>query len=198
MRTENLSHTSSALLITLTDLTTIMRISLLITCAAFLLAVNSRAQQPPPAKELKIDAITLEQGVLPGGNRPWIKLVATFHSTPRWADGIAFSFTALLGANNEYRVLTGIVRYANIRAGANRAVMYLSPNTVERFGPPVAVKVKAFKNEESDEANYKGPGSFPADWDRKYDKLSGLLLSVIQTPWLTTDYSSSPDIFATQ
>ena len=76
--------------------------------------------------------------------------------------------------------------------------MYLSPNTVERFGPPIAVKVRAFKNEESDEAQDKSTAQFPADWDNKYDKFPGLLLTVIQTPWLTTDYSTSPDIFASQ
>jgi hypothetical protein len=159
---------------------------------------QASAQQPPPPKEIKIDSVTVEQGVLPGGNRPWVKLVANFHSTPRWSDGVAFSFTALLGANNQYRVVNGVVRYANIKAGASRAVMYLSPNTAERFGAPVAVKVKAFKEEQSDEAEFKSGGSFPPDWERKFDKYPGLLLSVIQTPWLTTDYSTSPDIFATQ
>ena len=119
-----------------------------------LLTADLKAQQPAEApKQLKIDSVTLEQGALPGTNRPWVKLVATFRSAPRWSDGVAFSFTALLGANNQYRVLTGVVRYANIKGGASRAVMYLSPNTVERFVIfPVAVKVRAFKNEESDEA----------------------------------------------
>ena len=164
-----------------------------------LLTVDLTAQQPAEApKQLKIDSVTLEQGTLPGTNRPWVKLVATFRSAPRWSDGVAFSFTALLGANNQYRVLTGVVRYANIKGGTSRAVMYLSPSTVERFGPPVAVKVRAFKNEESDEAQYKSSATFPADWDRKYDKYPGLLLTVIQTPWLAADYSNSPDIFAAQ
>jgi hypothetical protein len=159
-----------------------------------------RAQAPGAAapKQIKINSVTLEQGALPGANRPWVKLVANFQSTPRWSDGVAFSFTALLGANNQYRVVNGVVRYANIKAGASRAVMYLSPNTVERFGPPLAVKVKAFKDEESDLAEFKGPGTYPPDWERRFDKYPGLLLSVIQTPWLTTDYSTSPDIFATQ
>ena len=173
----------------------------LFTIAALVTSFGDISAQTPaaaPVHELKIDVVTLEQGILPGGNRPWIKLVATFHSTPRWVDGVAFSFTALLGANNQYRVVNGVVRYANVKAGANRAVMYLSPNTVERFGAPVAVKVKGFKDEQSDEAEYRGAGNYPADWERRFDKYPGLLLSVIQTPWLTTDYSSSPDIFATQ
>ena len=70
-----------------------------------LLLTNLNAQRPADApKQLKIDSVTLEQGALPGTNRAWIKLVATFRSAPRWADGIAFSFTALLGANNQYHI----------------------------------------------------------------------------------------------
>ncbi|MGZ4983778.1 MAG: hypothetical protein ACXV9Q_06740 [Chthoniobacterales bacterium] len=172
-----------------------------IVCYSLLLTASfAFAQQPAagPPKELKIEAVTVETGAVPGTAQTWVKLVAKFQSTPRWADGIAFSFTALLGTANQYRVLNGVVRYANIKAGSNRAVMYISPNTVERFGVPLAVKVKAYKNEESDEAEYKTSATYPADWDRKFDKYPGLLLTVIQTPWLISDYASSPDIFATQ
>lgn len=174
--------------------------SLAVFLGGVLLTGSTFAQTPAPAppKDIHIDAVTLEQGTLPGGTRPWVKLVATFHSTPRWMDGVAFSFTALLGADKQYRVINGVVRYANVKGGVNRAVMYLSPNTVERFGAPVAVKVRGFKDEQSDQAEYKGPGTYPPDWERRFDKYPGLLLTVIQTPWLTTDYSTSPDIFATQ
>src|SRR5690349_17088112 len=82
------------------------------------------AQQPAPTpKEIKIQAVTLESGVLPGTGRNWIKVVTQFQSTPRWADGIVFSYNVLLGAENQYRVLPGTVRYANVKGGVNRAVM---------------------------------------------------------------------------
>src|SRR4051812_12042215 len=108
-----------------------------------------KSQQPSAAAaEVKIQSITLEPGTLQGSNRQWIKVVTNFQTTPRWADGIVFSYSVLLGANNQFRVLPGTVRYANIKGGGNRAVMYISPNTAERFGPPIAVHVKAFYKDE--------------------------------------------------
>ncbi len=105
----------------------------------------------------------------------------------------------LLGAGDQYRVLPGIVRYANVKGGGNRAVMYISPNTAESFGAPITAHVKAFyKDELADDFVMKGSGNIPAGWETQYDKYPGLLLTVIQTPWLITDYSNSPDIFATQ
>ena len=164
-------------------------------------ATPALAQQPPtPApKEVKIQAVTLEPAPVPGSNRTWIKVVTQFQSVPRWADGIVFSYAVLLGAGDQYRVLPGTVRYANVKGGMNRAVMYVSPNTVERFGAPVAAHVKAFyKDEQADDFVFKGQGTVPSNWETQFNKYPGLLLIVIHTPWIISDYSSSPDIFATQ
>jgi hypothetical protein len=158
------------------------------------LASNAFSQQPTPAKLVKILAVTMESGAIAGSNRPWIKVVTQFQTTPAWCDGVAFSYLVLLGANNEYRVLPGTVRYANVRAGVNRAVMYISPNTVERFGGPITARVTAYyKDEPVDEGAYKSAGS-PPNWER-LNKYDGLLLTVIHTPWVINDYSASPDIF---
>ncbi|MEP7015271.1 MAG: hypothetical protein ABI925_07510 [Verrucomicrobiota bacterium] len=157
-------------------------------------------QQPSPMpKQVSIQNVTLESAAVPGSNRPWIKVVTQFQSVPRWADGIAFSYTILLGAGDQYRVLPGIVRYANVKGGLNRAVMYVSPNTVERFGPPLTAHVRVYyKDEVADDFIMKGASNIPASWETQYNKYPGLLLTVINTPWLISDYSNSPDIFATQ
>jgi len=161
---------------------------------------SSFAQQPAPTpKEVQIKNIVLEPGVMQGSNRQWIKVVTQFESTPRWADGISFSYAVLLGAGDQFRVLPGIVRYANVKGGPNRAVMYISPNTAERFGPPLAVHVKAFyKDDQADEFALKPPANVNQQWEAKYNKYPGLLMTVLSTPWVFSDYSASPDIFAAQ
>lgn len=158
------------------------------------------AQQPSATpKQVTIQNVTMESAAMPGSNRPWIKIVTNFQSTVRWADGIVFSYTVLLGAGDQHRVLPGVVRYANVKGGNNRAVMYISPNTAERFGAPVAAHVKAFyKDEIADDFQMKPTGNVASNWETQYDKYPGLLLTVINTPWIITDYASSPDIFATQ
>jgi hypothetical protein len=171
--------------------------------AAFLIsafAISAEAQQPSATpKQVAIQNVTLESANMPGSNRPWIKVVTTFQCAPRWADGIVFSYMVLLGAGDQHRVLPGVVRYANVKAGTNRAVMYISPNTAERFGAPVTAHVKAFyKDDIADDFMMKSAGNIPVGWETQYDKYPGLLLTVIQTPWIITDYSTSPDIFATQ
>src|SRR5437868_5626387 len=101
-----------------------------------LIGIWASAQQPAAAaaKEVKILNVTLEPATTAGSNRQWIKVVTQFQSTPRWADGMVFSYSILLGSGDQFRVLPGTVRYANIKGGLNRAVMYISPNTAERFG----------------------------------------------------------------
>ena len=161
---------------------------------------TGRAQQPSATpKQISIQNVTFESAALPGSTRPWIKVVANFQSAVRWADGIAFSYTILLSAGEQHRVLPGVVRYANVKGGNNRAVMYISPNTAERFGAPVGAHVKAFyKDELADDFVMKPSGNVSSSWETQYDKYPGLLLTVINTPWLISDYSASPDIFATQ
>jgi hypothetical protein len=161
---------------------------------------SASAQQPAPTpKEIKIQAVTFEAGVLPGSNRQWIKVVTQFQSTPRWADGIVFSYAVLIGAGDQYRILPGTLRYANVKGGMNRAVMYISPNTAERFGTPLAAHVRAYyKDEIADDFVLKPAGNVPSSWETQYNKYQGLLLTVINTPWVISDYSNSPDIFATQ
>jgi hypothetical protein len=114
----------------------------LIVVITFWCSVWAWAQQPAnKPKEVKILGVTLEAGAPPGTSKPWIKVVTQFQTTPRWADGIVFNYSVLLGVGDQFRVLPGIVRYANIKGGLNRAVMYISPNTVERFGAPLAAHV---------------------------------------------------------
>ena len=55
-----------------------------------------------------------------------------------------------------------------------------------------------FKDDIADDFMMKSAGNIPVGWETQYDKYPGLLLTVIQTPWIITDYSTSPDIFATQ
>lgn len=166
----------------------------------FVLIASGGAQQPsatPP--EVKIQGVTMEPGALQGSARPWIKVVTTFQSTPRWADGIALSYAVLIGAGNQYRVLPGTVRYANVKGGPNRAVMYISPNTAERFGTPLAAHVRIYyKDELADDFTLKPTASINPNWETQYNKYPGLLLNVLNTPWVFADYANSPDIFATQ
>jgi hypothetical protein len=167
---------------------------------AALAICSASAQQPSQApKEVKIQAVTFEGGAVAGTTRQWIKVVTQFQSTPRWADGIVFSYAVLIGAGDQYRVLPGTLRYANVKGGMNRAVMYISPNTAERFGTPLAVHVRAYyKDEIADDFVLKPSGNVSATWETQYNKYPGLLFSVINTPFVATDYSTSPDIFGNQ
>jgi hypothetical protein len=57
--------------------------------------------------------------------------------------------------------------------------------------------VKAFyKDEQAADYASKPAGTVSAAWETQFNKYPGLLLTVIHTPWVTSDYSNSPDIFA--
>lgn len=169
--------------------------------AVFIAVATTVFGQQPGATptQVKIQSVTFEPGVIQGSNRQWIKIVTTFQSAPAWADGIMFTYAALIGSGNQFKVLPGTLRYANVKRGPNRAVMYVSPNTVERYGAPVAVHVRAFyKDDVADDFFLKPPANVSSSWETAYNKYPGLLLNVLQTPWVFSDYSASPDIFAAQ
>ncbi len=164
------------------------------------IAATVFGQQPAATpQQVKIQSVTFEPGVIQGSNRQWIKVVTTFQTAPTWADGVMFTYAVLLGGENQFKVLPGTLRYTNVKRGVNRAVMYVSPNTVERYGAPVAVHVRAFyKDDVADDFSLKPPASVSGTWETSYNRYPGLLLNVLQTPWVFSDYSASPDIFASQ
>lgn len=172
----------------------------LIGCMIITAVSPTYAQQPTATpKEVKIQGVTFETASVPGSPKQWTKVVTHFQTSPPWADGIAFSYAVLIGSGDQLRVLPGMVRYANVKGGVNRAVMYISPNTTERFGLPVAVHIRAYyKDELADDFVLKPQGKVSAAWETQFNKYPGLLLTVINTPWVTNDYSLSPDIFAGQ
>jgi hypothetical protein len=170
----------------------------LICCTPFVV----QAQTPPAAEKSPIDIgeIQIEQAKLPGSQLAWTKIKVNFTAIPRWSDGIVFNVKALLNEKSEYRVISGMVRYGNVPAGPQAAVFYISPRATQRFGTPVAVQVAAFHSDkEAGTKNWtsSGAGSVPLDWNA-LNVYPGILLNVMQTPWLMIDYEKSPDVIVVQ
>lgn len=152
----------------------------------------------PPA--VQITKFDIETDTASGGGGKWSKLIVTFSSLPEWADGLVFNYEVLVRAEERFRVLSGIVRYANVPKGVNSAVMYLSPSATKRFGEPVAATVGAFYNDQEASA-FKWSSSaqkLPEGWNLKYDKYNGVLLNIMYTPWLASDYGRFPDLMVIQ
>ncbi len=150
-----------------------------------------------PASPLKITGITLESASLPGSSLVWTKIVINFSNAEGWADGVMFSVQALLESGGRKRVASGVVRYANVQQGNHRAVMYLSPRATLRYGKPEAVKVDMlYKDEEAGQFEWRlRPGGPQINW-RDYSVYNGVLVNVLNTPWLLQDFERSPDVIA--
>lgn len=158
--------------------------------------------QTPPLQEqpeVTIGDIRIDQARLPGSKLSWAKIVIGFTSQQKWADGILLSVQALLDDKSQQRIVSGVVRYGNVPEGKQTAVFYLSPRTVTRFGSPIAIKVAAFyKDKEAGTKNWTdGKSVVPQSWD-SLNVYPGILLNVMQTPWLMIDYEQSPDVIAIQ
>jgi hypothetical protein len=156
------------------------------------------AQTPPKAEEpaVKLGGIRFETASLPGSTLKWTKVLATFTTHDQWLDGLVFTAVAVMGEKDSFRVVTGSVRYGNVTAGTHTAVFYISPRATARFGTPVAVEVTAFQRDtEVDTASWKADGAskLPADW-KSLNTYQGILVNVMNTPWIMLDYEKSPDV----
>lgn len=52
---------------------------------------------PPAVSPVKMTGIKIETASLPGSSLQWTKIIIGFTSTEKWADGIVFNVSAVLG-----------------------------------------------------------------------------------------------------
>lgn len=164
--------------------------------ALVLIAASGRAQapeaEPPP---VTIEDFKVESAPAQGGGA-WLRLLTSFRSVPRWADGMTFSYSVLVERDGQYRVLTGMARYVNVKGGRSTAVLYMSPSTAERFGSPVAAQVAVtFSDEVLQTFSWKLPGrEVPDDWATQFQRFPNLILPIHYTPFVATEYGKYPDL----
>jgi hypothetical protein len=116
----------------------------------------------------------------------WLAVEVEFAATPDFTDELTLKYYVLFSGN----LLTGEVTHTNILGGRERrSVMYVSPNSLARFGGRAAITANACQNiavqivqqgAVKDEANLVR--SQP-QWYTTMPQLSGFLLSKDQTPF---------------
>lgn len=163
---------------------------------------SSQAQAPAPGEqppEVEIGKFRIEPASAPGGSKQWLRLLADFSSRPTWADGVVFYYDVLVAKGEEMRVLSGTARYSNVKKGNHSAVLYLSPNAVERFGTPLAATVRSsYKDEPSGEIKWTNPqgGRAPENWERQAQRYPNQLMPIGLTPFVASEYGRFPDAMA--
>jgi hypothetical protein len=173
---------------------------LLAFAAIWLGATTCHCQVPaasPPPPPVEVREFKAEPASAPGGGS-WLRLLAAFGSTPSWADGIVFYYDVLVQKDDQYRVLSGTARYANVKAGRHAAVLYMSPSAVARFGTPVAAQIGVgYKDELIESFNWKAPNATaPEGWSTQFERYSDQLLPIYLTPFVATEYGKYPDVLA--
>jgi hypothetical protein len=173
----------------------------LLACSIFwLVATTGLCQVPassPPPPPVEVRDFKAESANAPGGGA-WLRLLAAFGSTPSWADGIVFYYDVLVQKEDQYRVLSGTARYANVKAGRHAAVLYMSPSAVARFGAPVAAQVGVgYKDELIESFKWKAPNATaPEGWSTQFERYSDQLLPIYLTPFVASEYGKYPDVMA--
>jgi hypothetical protein len=160
--------------------------------------VTAWSQEEPVDSEpspVVLKNVELELRALPGSSSTWAKIVVNFESKPTWADGVVFSADVLLKEGERFRVTNGIVRYANIPAGMQRAFLYMSPSALRRFGEPVAIRVVAlYKDNEVGQIQWEKPGEKVQDNWSDFSRYAGIVTDLLSTPWIMLDYDKAPDV----
>jgi len=155
------------------------------------------ASTPPPP--VVVSEFKAEPANAPGGGA-WLRLLVLFRSSPPWADGIAFYYDVLVQQGDQYRVLSGTVRYSNVKAGSHAAVLYLSPSAMARFGAPVAAQIGVgYKDEVIESFKWKAPGlKAPDQWTTQFERYADQLMPIYLTPFVASEYGKYPDVMVTR
>ncbi|MFZ4484576.1 MAG: hypothetical protein ACOYOL_11425 [Chthoniobacterales bacterium] len=163
--------------------------------------VSSRAQTPAPTPPppVAIEEFKVESAPAPGGGT-WLRLLAPFRTSPKWADGIAFYYDVLVEKDGQFRVLSGTARYANVKAGRQAAVLYMSPSAAERFGVPIAAEIRVGYNDEVVQSfKWEAPGKkAPEGWGTQFQRYPNLIQPIYLTPFVATEYGKYPDAISSQ
>jgi hypothetical protein len=84
-------------------------------------------------------------------NREWALLEFDYETTPEWLDSLDIAYSVMTrtkGADGKeaYSLFQSRVTYIDIQKGEHTSCVILAPNTLARFGEPVAVAVEFYRN----------------------------------------------------
>ena len=162
-------------------------------------ATNAPAA-PQETSPVSIQEIRVTSASPSSGGPAWGKILLDFEVRDAWLDGLQFAVKALVGDGTPakpFSVLTGNVRYFNIPQGKNSAVLYVSPNTLKRFGSISTVQADIYFQDRvvGTKSWFSSKGSKPPEnWVNQFQQKSGALLTISATPWVSVEYDKYPDI----
>jgi hypothetical protein len=167
---------------------------------AFAQATTNAPTPPVESAPVKLQEIRVTSAAPSSNAAAWGKVLLDFEVSETWLDGLQFAVKALVGdgtAEKQFSVLAGNVRYFNIPQGKNSAVLYVSPNTLKRFGALSAVQADLyFRDRVVGSKSWlggKGPKP-PENWQNQFQQKAGALLPISATPWVSIEYDKYPDI----
>jgi len=162
-------------------------------------ATNAPAA-PAEASPVTFQEIRVTSASPSSAGPAWGKILLDFEVRDAWLDGLQFAVKALVGDGTPakpFSVLMGNVRYFNIPQGKNSAVLYVSPNTLKRFGGLNAVQADIyFQDRVAGTKSWfggKGPKP-PENWGKQFPQKSGAPLPISATPWVSIEYDKYPDL----
>jgi hypothetical protein len=163
-------------------------------------SVTNAPAGPVETAPVKFQDIRVTSAAPSAGAAAWGKILLDFEVSETWLDGLQFAVKALVGdgtSEKPFSVLTGNVRYFNIPQGKNSAVLYVSPNTMKRFGSLAAVQAELYFRDRvvgsKSWLGAKGPKT-PDNWGNQFQQKAGALLPISATPWVSVEYDKYPDI----
>jgi len=83
--------------------------------------------------------------------REWALFEVEYETAPEWLDALDFSYSVMTRAKaadgkDAYSLFQLRVTYIDIQKGEHTSCVVLAPNTVARFGEPVAVAVEVYQD----------------------------------------------------
>ena len=130
----------------------------------------------------------------------WLRVMTEFDTYPAWVDELIFQYYVLTETEIEQQkvffLFKRAVRHRDIKRGRRHlSAVFLRPNTILRYGMPVAVAVEIVHEGEIVDGGSKQPSTYPERWwkearvveSERVTFKDGYLLSRSQTPFALVD-----------
>jgi len=99
----------------------------------------------------------------------WLRVQTEYDTYPEWIDELSFRYSVMsetvVEGQKVFFLFKQTVRYRDIRRGRRHlSAVFLRPNTIARYGMPVAVAVEILHNGQVIDGGTKQPKNYPERW----------------------------------
>lgn len=149
------------------------------------LSMPASAQETALSRAFRIRSIESSKVASPsgGGTASWLEIRTEYETAPEWVNEIDFTYYVMMEntkLENPLNLFRARLTSVNVKKGRHSSVVFMHPDTVERYGQPRSYAVVA--NIQGQLAGWLSEPESRERWWERYSPVDGLLYNRLQLP----------------